>query len=159
MSAFERVARFGDRVFDRLRHRGAFAITDDRAIDGGFDSLRDHKYAVLVTFRRNGETVPSPVWFGIDDHGTAYVRTGAHAGKLKRLHHDDRVLLAPSSLRGRPKGQAVRGKGRILAREEWPHAEEALADAYGALRRMEGRALGGREDMVAYIAITPKVPT
>jgi PPOX class probable F420-dependent enzyme len=157
MSVFERVARFSDRMFDRMRHRRAFAITDDRAIDDGLDALRGHKYAVLVTFRRNGEAVPSPVWFGVDERGRAYVRSGAHAGKVKRLRHDDRVLLAPSSLRGKPSGPAIRGRGRILPREEWAHAEDTLAEAYGFLRRIEGRALSGHEDMVAYVEITPRL--
>jgi PPOX class probable F420-dependent enzyme len=159
MSAFERVARLGDRFFDRLRHRGAFAIAADEAVDQGLDSLRGHKYAVLVTFRRTGEAVPSPVWFGIDGHGTVFVRTGAHAGKVKRLRRDDRVLIAPSSLRGKPRGPAIRGTGRILPRDEWPHAEETLAAAYGVLRRIEGRAIGGGEDVVEYIEITPSGPS
>ena len=29
MSVFERVARFSDRMFDRMRHRRAFAITEE----------------------------------------------------------------------------------------------------------------------------------
>jgi PPOX class probable F420-dependent enzyme len=158
MNAFERAARVGDRVFDRLRHRRAFTISVDHAVDGGFESLRGRKYAVLVTFRRNGEAVPSPVWFGLDEHGMVYVRTGAHAGKVKRIRHDERVLLAPSSLRGDPKGPAIRGRGRILARAEWPHAEKTLAAAYGVLRRIEGRALHGHDDIVTYIEIRQESP-
>ena len=59
MTMFERLARIADRMFDRLRDRRAFAITDDTAINGGLDVLRPHTYAVVVTFRRSGDPVPS----------------------------------------------------------------------------------------------------
>jgi PPOX class probable F420-dependent enzyme len=156
MRAFERVARLGDRVFDRLRDKRAFTISEDRAVDGTLDSLRGRKYALLVTFRRNGDPVPSPVWFGVDERGVAYARTGAHAGKVKRLRNDGRVLLAASTMRGKPVGPAIRGTARILPRGEWAHAEATLAAAYGVLRRLEGRAIGSGEDVVEYIEITPR---
>src|SRR5687768_8530199 len=88
MSSSERMARFSDRVFDRLRDKRAFALTEARAVDGDLDSLRGHKYAVLVTFRRDGEAVPSPVWFGVDAAGRAYLKTRYDAAKVKRLRND-----------------------------------------------------------------------
>jgi len=155
MRAFERMARFSDRVFDRVRHKGAFSLTDDDAVDGDFDSLRGHRYAVLVTLRRNGDVVPSPVWFGLDEAGHAYVKTRHDAGKVKRLRNDARVLVAPSNARGKPTGPAIRGTGCVLAEHEWPRAERALAAAYGAGRRMSERVLGGPSEMAAYLEIRP----
>jgi PPOX class probable F420-dependent enzyme len=51
---------------------------------------------LLVTFRRSGEPVPTPVWFGLHE-GRVYVESLADAGKVKRLRHDQRVrsLHAP----------------------------------------------------------------
>jgi hypothetical protein len=40
MTEAQRVARFSDRMFDRLRDKRAFTLTDDNAIDGDFESLR-----------------------------------------------------------------------------------------------------------------------
>src|SRR5215210_7389525 len=94
MSAFERFARFSDRMFDRLRDKGAFTLTDSDAIDGDFESLRGRKYAVVVTFRRNGDAMPSPVWFGVDETGNVYLKTRHDAGKVKRLRNDSRALIA-----------------------------------------------------------------
>jgi len=156
MSAFERMARFSDRMFDRVRDKGAFSLTDDEAVDGDFGSLRGHTYAVLVTFRRNGHAVPSPVWFGLDGAGHAYVKTRHDAGKVKRLRNDARVLVGPSNARGKPTGPAIRGAGRLLAEEEWPRAEQALAAAYGAGRRISERVLGGPAEMAAYLEIKPR---
>lgn len=143
-------------MFDRLRDKGAFTLTEDDAIDGDLKPLRDHSYAVLVTFRRNGESVPSPVWFGVDANGRAYVQTRHDAGKVKRLRNDSRVLIAPSNNRGKPTAAAIRGRGRVLPTEEWAHAEATLAAAYGAGRRVYRRVLAGPEEFEAYIEITPR---
>ncbi|MGQ0804961.1 MAG: hypothetical protein ACT4PI_14005 [Actinomycetota bacterium] len=43
----------------------------------------------------------------------------------------------------------------MLPREKWPHAEETLAAAFGAGRKISERVLGGPEEMVGYIEITP----
>lgn len=155
MSASARLARLSDRTFDRLRDQRAFTLTEDTAVDGNFDSLRGQKYAVVVTFRRQGDPVPSPLWFGVDEAGHAYIKTRRDAGKVKRLRNDSRALLAVSNARGKPKGPAIRSTGRVLPREEWPHAEETLAAAYGIGRRISERLLGGPDEMAGYIEITP----
>ena len=155
MSAFERVARLGDRMFDRLRDDRAFTVGAGDGIDADLTSLRGHTYAVVVTFRRNGDAVPSPVWFGLDDAGRVFVKTRRDAGKVKRLRNDARVLIAPSNARGRPTGPAIRGTGRLLPADEWPHAEATLAAAYGAGRRISERVLGGPDELAAYVEITP----
>jgi uncharacterized protein len=152
MTALQRMARLSDRLFDRLRHKRAFAVTEADAVDEDFSSLRGHKYAVLVTFRRSGAPVPSPVWFGLDDDGRAWVKTVAHSGKVKRLRHDSRAVLAASTRRGKPTGPSVRCTARVLPPEEWPEAEAALTAAYGIARRtFEG--LLGETDPPAYIEI------
>lgn len=155
MSAFDRFARFGDRLFDRLRDGRAFGLTDSSATDGQFDSLRGHRYAVIVTFRRNGDAVPSPAWFAVDESGVAYVKTRHDAGKVKRIRNDSRVVIAPSNLRGKPTGQAIRARGRVLSTEEWAAAEANLAAAYGLGRRLSERLLAGPAELAAYMEITP----
>jgi PPOX class probable F420-dependent enzyme len=154
--AFERFGRLSDRVFDRLRDKRAFTLTDDGAIEGDFRSLRAHKYAVVVTFRRNGDAVASPSWFAVAGKGAAYLKTRHDAGKVKRLRNDSRTLIAVSSARGKPKGSAIRATGRVLPKEEWGYAEETLARAYGIGRRVSERVLGGPEDLAAYIEIVPR---
>ena len=156
MSAFERVARLGDRLFDRLRDRRAFALDDASATDGDLTPLRGRTYAVLVTFRRSGEAVPSPEWIALDERGRAYVKTRHDAGKVKRLRNDARAVVAPSNARGRPTGPAIRASGRVLPRHEWSHAEETLAAAYGTGRRVSERVLGGPDDLAAYVELTPR---
>ena len=155
MSVFERFARLSDRMFDRMRDKRAFTLTDANAVDGDFESLRGHAYAVLVTYRRNGEAMPSPVWFGVDDAGTAYVKTRDDVGKVKRLRNDSRVLIARSNSRGKPTGPAIKGTGRVLPQSEWAHAEATIEAAYGTTRKMSERVLGGPAELAAYIEIRP----
>ena len=63
------------------------------------------------------------------------------------------------SLRGKPLGPAIRGVGRVLPQDEWPHAEEALVAAYRGGRKVFERTLGGPDDMAAYVEISPAAPT
>lgn len=155
MSVFERMARLFNRMYDALRDKRAFTITEDNAVDGSFEALRGHRYALVVTFRRSGEAVPSPVWFGLDDEGRVYLRTLHDAGKVKRARNDPRALIVASNARGKPIGSPIRGTARVLSKDEWPRAEAALAAAYGIGRKIYEGALGGPEDMGTYIEITP----
>jgi uncharacterized protein len=61
-------------------------------------------YVRLTTFRRDGTPVPTPVWV-VRDGNSLLVITGAAAGKVKRLRHTPRVLIAPSDMRGRVAGR------------------------------------------------------
>ena len=151
-----RLARLTDRVFDRLRHRQAFALTENDAVAGDLAPLRGHTYAVVVTFRRNGEAVPSAVWFAVADNGRAYFKTADGVGKVKRIRNDSRVVIAPSSLRGRPVGPALKGTARILRDEETADAEQALAAAYGLGRRISERVLGAIDDDGVYVEVSPR---
>ena len=150
------LSKAGDRLFDRLRDPRAFGVTEPGGVGGDFSSLRGRKNALLVTFRRSGEAVPTPVWLAVDDRGLAYLKTRADAGKTARVRNDGRVLLAPATSRGRPLGPAVEGHARILEPERCGHAEQTLASAYGARRRLAEATIGAAGD-VAYIEITPTV--
>jgi PPOX class probable F420-dependent enzyme len=149
----ERISRAGDRLFDRMRDTRAFAITEDGAQDGDLSSVRGSEYAVLVTFRRTGEPVPSPVWLAVDENGRGYLRTASASGKVKRLRRDSRVLVAPATWRGRPLGPAVRGTARLLTGRD-DHAEATLSAAYGIGRKVYERLVGGSEHAYLYVEVT-----
>jgi uncharacterized protein len=142
--------RFYDRMRSRASRRAAEAVTR-----GSFDVLRGHKYALVVTFRRDGGAVPTPIWFGLDDDGRLYFRTGAEVAKVKRIHANPRVLVAPCTVRGKPLGPSIEGTARIVPAEETEHAEAAIQSNYGLGRRLyEGVADGvGAEE--AYVEVAP----
>lgn len=151
-----RLAKLMDRGYDRMRDRAAFRIRAEDAQPGDLDSMRARKYGVIVSFRRNGELVPSPVWVAIDAAGRAYTKTSSNSGKAKRIRNDPRVLVAASTVRGRPTGPIRAGRARVLAREEWPHAEATIASASGLGRRLYESLFHMSDDATAYIEITPQ---
>jgi len=77
-----------------------------------FAQLRGHKYIDLVTFRKTGVGVHTPVWFAESDGGV-YIFSNAKAGKLKRIRNNPRVEIAPATVRGRALGPHVAATARI----------------------------------------------
>jgi uncharacterized protein len=153
----ERRLALQNRFYDAIRHRTAGRIAERKAVAGGFERLRGHKYCLLVTFKRTGEAVPTPVWFGLDDAGRLYVRTGRDVAKVRRIRNDPRVLVAPCTLRGKPLGDPVEGTARVVEPDEEGHAEDSLARNYGLGRRLyEG--MGDAVADAAYLEVAPGTP-
>ena len=155
MSVAERMGRFSNKVYDRTRSKAAFTISADDAVERDFEPLRGHKYATLVTFRKSGEAMPSPIWFGLDDAGRAYLHTLHDSGKVKRIRNNGKALIVASTTRGKPTGPVLAGTARIVPEDEWPHAESALAAAYGTGRKIYQRVLGDPEGIGTYIEVSP----
>lgn len=61
------------------------------------------QYVNLETFRKNGEGVRTPVWF-CRDGDALYVLTYSRSGKVKRIHRNDRINIAPCRMNGAPTG-------------------------------------------------------
>jgi PPOX class probable F420-dependent enzyme len=149
--------RMSDKLYLRLRHRDAWGSATAETVDParGFETLGGSKYALLTTFRKSGEPVPTPVWFGVGDDGKLYVRSERDTGKVKRIRRDGRVRVAPSSFRGKPLGPPVEARARVLPAEEEERAEHAIQSNYGRFRRVYEGA-GNRIGIDAvYIEIEP----
>ena len=125
-----------------------------------FLSLADEQYVSLVTFRKNGVAVATPMWFA-EEQGVIYITTGANLAKVRRIRHTPRVLLAPCDARGKIKGATIEGKEHIVNDEgELEIAEGALALKYGVKRELfywfmkAARALQHKEPIEnVYLAI------
>lgn len=157
-NATEKISKLMFRGMDKMRHRDAFdisAMTPQGDDFTGFDKTRQ---IVLVTFKRSGEPVPSPINHGVAD-GKIYVRTDPSTGKVKRIRNNPNVVVVPSGLRGKPKGQAVAGIARILPEPEHAHAEQTIAANWSLPMKVFERSLDkGSAAMgvsTAYIEITP----
>ena len=139
--------------YDRIRHRAATDVAK-MPPTGTIEDLQGRNYCVLVTYKRSGEPMPTPVWFGVAD-GKLYARTEAESWKVKRIRRNGRVRVAPSTMRGRPLGPPFEGLARVLAPAEFELAERAVASNYGLDRRLYMRFLGEAPDDVAYIEVEP----
>jgi PPOX class probable F420-dependent enzyme len=98
-------------------------------------ALAPFKYCQLVTFRRNGERMPTPVWFAVRD-GRLLVKTESPSVKVKRIRNDARVEVAPCTVRGRLRGSLAAASARLLTPDEEPSAEAVLRRRYGLGRRL-----------------------
>jgi hypothetical protein len=141
-----------NRFYDRIRHRDAARAATGTALVEGFDSLADDQYALVVTYRRSGEAVPTPVWFARDGERLVF-RTGGETAKVKRIRREPRVRVARCSVRGKPKGPAIEGRARVLDPAEEDAAERALDAKYGLKRRTYMRA--SPEPDAVYVEVVP----
>jgi len=144
------------RGMDKMRHRGAFEVGEPTGTDfTGFDKTRQ---IVLVTFKRSGEAMPSPINHGVAD-GKLYVRTDGSTGKVKRLRNNPRVVVVPCNFRGKPKGSAVAGLARILPEAARAHADEVIAANWSLPMKVFERSLDKGANAfgidTTYIEITP----
>lgn len=143
----------GARLAARAAPRGARTIGGQPRV-GTIDEIARSKRTLLVTYRRDGTPVPTPVWAAAE-RGRLYVRSERSSGKLKRLRNDDRVLLAPCTVRGKPLGAPLEARARVLAPHEEPLAERALASRYGHGRELFERAMDLLRVDMCFLEITP----
>jgi PPOX class probable F420-dependent enzyme len=122
-----KLAKMQYRFLDRMRHREAFRAAREQPTAGDFEPLHGHHYCLLVSFRRSGEPVPTPVLFGLRD-GKLYFRTEAGVAKLARIGNEPAVRVAPCNWRGKPLGPLAQGSARPLP------AGEAADAAYAVLK-------------------------
>lgn len=101
----------------------------------GFDGLQRHRHCLLVTYKRDGSPVPAPVWFARDGE-RLFVWTETNAYKAKRLRRDPRALIAPCTATGKPLGDPIAARGRILdAEAERTHAAAVIRSQWTLWQR------------------------
>lgn len=116
---------------------------------------RGHGTFLVVTFRGNGVPVPTPLSCAMSD-GRLYASTAPDSGKVKRIRRDPRVLVAPSTVRGRPLGPQVEAVAQVLDGSEALRGERILDGRFGVLRRLYRKVIGVDAGDTAYLEITLK---
>ena len=76
--------------------------------DTKLEQFRNFDYIRLETFKKNGQAVPTPVWFVVEDD-MLFVRSYANSGKVKRMRNNSHVKIAPSDALGKPHGVTIEG--------------------------------------------------
>jgi PPOX class probable F420-dependent enzyme len=107
--------------------------TNETTTQDPFAFLSQHQFIVLNTYRKNGSSVPTTVWFAYDQ-GKIYITTGKNAGKAKRIRNNGRVQMTPSDRTGNLLGEPeVQGQAREITADERVHVRATLAQKYGAM--------------------------
>jgi PPOX class probable F420-dependent enzyme len=113
------------------------------------------QYLNLETFRKTGAGVRTPVWFSQEDE-TFYVITMAGSGKVKRIHNNGRVNIAPCKMDGTPTGTWIPANAMEITDTETIKKVNILLDKkYGLLKKLFGLGSDrrGRHDIVLKIRL------
>ena len=142
----------------RLRQLGWVVGEVSTATTPALARLVRQKTVLVTSYRRDGRAVGTPVSLAVDgDH--AYVRSFEKAWKTRRIRHNPRVDVAPSTARGVPTGPAIGATARRLEGAESRHAARLLARKHPLLHGVLvpwthrlGRAKTGR---TVHFELTP----
>ena len=69
-----------------------------------FSRFRKEEFLSLETYRKNGETIKSPMWFA-QDNDALYLWTMADTSKVKRIRNNPHVNIAPCKRMGAVTGE------------------------------------------------------
>ena len=69
-----------------------------------FSRFRKEEFLSLETYRKNGETIKSPMWFA-QDNDALYLWTMADTSKVKRIRNNPNVNIAPCKRMGEVTGE------------------------------------------------------
>jgi PPOX class probable F420-dependent enzyme len=94
--------------------------------------LRNQGTIRLTTFKRDGTPVGTAVHV-VAEGNRAFFRTWDPTGKLKRIRRDPKVLVAPSTVTGKPTGPTMPARARILHGEDAKYVAQLLGKKYGFL--------------------------
>jgi PPOX class probable F420-dependent enzyme len=121
------------------------------------EDLGRSKYVSLVTYRRDGTGVPTPVWHVLME-GELVVISEERAGKVKRIRNNGRVVVTVCDMRGRisPGAVTAEGTARLLDQAQTAAARKLLARKYLTSRvgNWFARVLRLRRPPVIAIAVT-----
>lgn len=81
-------------------------------MNNNYNSLETGKYICILTYKKNGDGVSTPVWF-IRKDNKIYIRTSNQSGKVKRIKNNNNVSYALCNISGRIKGEWHSGVAKI----------------------------------------------
>ncbi len=113
------------------------------------EELESEKCISLETYRKNNESVKTPVWFVTKDD-LIYVVTRNKTGKIKRLRNNQQVKIATCNFKGKIKGQWISGTAKILTEEETQIAVKWREKKYGLMAKIAKFLSKGKGDLLAF---------
>jgi PPOX class probable F420-dependent enzyme len=147
------------RLLLRVRHRRAFEAPPEHGDARDFAEFQKARQCLIVTFKRSGEPVPTPVNFGISTDGLLYFRTEPHVAKIKRLRRDPRVRVCPCNVRGKPTGSFVEATARILPTTENERAYRVIAANWRGDMKLAERGMDRIGVPMLYVELAPAAGT
>jgi len=113
------------------------------------DQFLDQKYINLETYKKDGTSVRTPVWFVIDND-LIYVITRESTGKVKRLKNNHDVRIVPCSFKGEPKNEWVKCAAEKITGDEADKVIKLRKKKYGMFARLIGIITSQKGNIVVY---------
>ena len=120
-------------------------------------ALADHEYAGIITYKRDGRGVATPVWFVVV-RGCLHFRTPANTGKVKRLRANPEVGFFACDRTGRRTGPTYRGSAIVHGPQAPDGIVARLNEKYGMTSRMYALTLRLPGRRALFVEITPHRP-
>ncbi len=113
------------------------------------NEIESEKYISLETYRKNNQSVKTPVWFVIKND-LIYVITRDQTGKVKRLRNNQQVKIATCTIRGKITGQWMSGTAKILPEEETQDAVKWRDRKYGFMAKIAKFLSKSKGELLAF---------
>jgi uncharacterized protein len=129
-------------------------------VDEHVGRLGNSKYVLVTTFRKDGTSVPTPLWVARAGD-ELLVWTVADSGKVKRIRRNSSVEVAECDVRGTPSGESIKTTARVLGPAETQRVRQLIAKKYGILGRLVlfgSRLRRGREGTIGIAISLPRQP-
>ncbi|GII28839.1 PPOX class F420-dependent oxidoreductase [Planotetraspora mira] len=94
------------------------------------ERLGAEKYVSVVTFRRNGTPVATPIWV-VPDGDALAIWTGTRTGKVKRVRNNPEVTVTPCDVRGNVHGEPADGRAEVMSAEDTERVRALIIKKYG----------------------------
>ena len=87
------------------------------------------KYLSMTSYRRDGTSVATPVWF-VESDGRLLVETDARSYKVRRIRRNPRATIAPCTATDRLRGTPVPARAELLPDSELDRVDRLMGDKY-----------------------------
>ena len=104
-------------------------------------------YINLETYRKNGISVITPVWFVIEGKNF-FVITKSSTGKIKRLRNNPNIRISPCDFRGKVKGKWLNGLATIKTPDENPQIINLRNKKYGFRTKLVSLFTRGKGSLI-----------
>ena len=104
-------------------------------------------YINLETYRKNGISVITPVWFVIEGKNF-FVITKSSTGKIKRLRKNPNIRISPCDFRGKVKGKWLNGLATLKTPDEYPQIINLRNKKYGFRTKLVSLFTRGKGNVI-----------
>ena len=129
-------------------------MTKEELVMFDIQNFHNKKYISLETYRKNGISIRTPVWFVILDD-TIHVVTREKTGKIKRLKNNQSVKLSLCTFNGKSTGEWVSGTITFVTDEKFDKALTLRRQKYGFMDRV-ARFVSQRKGKLVVFSINIK---